>query len=234
MEPANAPARPVAGIALSPPDPVIRRGNALAAHNAVPGPANDRRIQGGLCLAYPVTGFYASRKRPYSVSIGRIFAYHFAYRPDPVVHFHCVDASACSRDSRNPNRMPESRRPSARTAEPTRSRRAFGVGASASALTLVACGDEESPEVDVVPTEIPTQAEPTPTQPPISSPAAGYLDPNRYTGQTVTVATAGAAEFLDALHEAFFDAFERDTGATVEHAEFGRDGTENLAAQVES
>ncbi|HLU35087.1 MAG TPA: extracellular solute-binding protein [Thermomicrobiales bacterium] len=130
--------------------------------------------------------------------------------------------------------MPESFRPSARTEKRTLSRRAFTVGASASALTLVACGDEESPEVDVVPTEIPTQAEPTPTQPPISSPAAGYLDPNRYTGQTVTVATAGAAEFLDALHEAFFDAFERDTGATVEHAEFGRDGTENLAAQVES
>lgn len=89
-------------------------------------------------------------------------------------------------------------------------------------------------EIDPIPTPAPTQAEPTPTQPPISSPAAGYQDPNRWAGQTLTVATAGAGDFLEALEEAFFEAFETDTGAVVEHAQFGRDGIENLAAQVET
>lgn len=115
-------------------------------------------------------------------------------------------------------------------------RRGFALGTAASALGLVACGDEEDGEIDLVPvaTEAPTQADPTPTQPPIASPAAGYQDPNRWAGRTLTVATAGVAEFLDSMHQAFFDAFSTDTGATVRHEEFGRDGTENLASQVEA
>lgn len=113
-------------------------------------------------------------------------------------------------------------------------RRGFALASAASALGLVACGDEADVDLEPIVTEAPTQADPTPTQPPISSPAAGYQDPNRWAGRTLTVATAGVAEFLESLQEAFFDAFSADTGATVRHEQFGRDGAENLASQVES
>lgn len=116
-------------------------------------------------------------------------------------------------------------------------RRAFTLGTAASALGLAACGQEDDDDdVNLVPvaTEAPTQAQPTPTQPPISSPAAGYQDPNRWVGRTLTVATAGVADFLASMDEAFFQAFTWDTGAEVRHEEFGRDGVENLVSQVES
>jgi putative spermidine/putrescine transport system substrate-binding protein len=114
-------------------------------------------------------------------------------------------------------------------------RRAFSLGATASAFGLVACGDEDDDTVlEPIATEAPTQADPTPTQPPIASPAAGYQDPNRWAGRTLTVATAGVAEFLESMQEAFFDAFTTDTGATVRHELYGRDGVENLASQFES
>lgn len=128
--------------------------------------------------------------------------------------------------------MPDSHRTPSHRSHRSLTRRGFALGAAA--FGLVACGDEDDIEIDPIPTPMPTQADPTPTQPPISSPAAGYQDPNRWSGRTLTVATAGASDFLDALHEAFFDAFSADTGATVRHAEFGRDGVENLASQVES
>jgi len=72
-----------------------------------------------------------------------------------------------------------------------------------------------------------------PTQPPIASPVAGYLDPKRWAGRTLTVATAGVGDYLDALTSAFFDAFAHDTGAVVRHEQFGRDGTANLMSQVD-
>jgi putative spermidine/putrescine transport system substrate-binding protein len=130
--------------------------------------------------------------------------------------------------------MPEPPRRFSPTHHRVLTRRAFTLGAAASALGLVACGSGDDTTILPSPTPAPTQAEPTPTQPPIASPAAGYQDPNRWAGRTLTVATAGVSDFLDAMHEAFFDAFSSDTGATVRHEEFGRDGIENLASQVES
>lgn len=90
----------------------------------------------------------------------------------------------------------------------------------------------EVPEPNVLP-EV-TQAAPTPTQPPISSPVAGYLDPERWFARSLVVATAGVGDYLDALTSAFFDPFAEATGATVRHQTFGRDGFENLVDQVES
>lgn len=117
------------------------------------------------------------------------------------------------------------------------SRRGFALGGSALALGLVACGTEsesEPKEELATPTPEPTQAPPTPTQPPIASPVAGYLDPNRWAGRTLTVASAGVGDYLEALTIAFFDAFATDTGAVVRHEQFGRDGVANLMSQVEA
>lgn len=90
----------------------------------------------------------------------------------------------------------------------------------------------EAPEPDVLPEA--TQAAPTPTQPPVSSPVAGYLDPERWFARSLVVATAGLGDYLDALTASFFDPFAEATGATVRHQTFGRDGIENLVDQVES
>lgn len=79
-----------------------------------------------------------------------------------------------------------------------------------------------------------TQAPPTPTQPAIASPVAGYLDPERWFARSLVVATAGVGAYLDALTTAFFAPFELATGATVRHQTFGRDGIPNLIDQVEN
>ncbi|HWV24813.1 MAG TPA: extracellular solute-binding protein [Thermomicrobiales bacterium] len=115
------------------------------------------------------------------------------------------------------------------------SRRAFAAGGVALALGLVGCGGKSNTPAEIVatPTPEPTQAPPMPTQPPIASPVAGYLDPKRWAGRTLTVATAGVGDYLDALTSAFFDAFAHDTGAVVRHEQFGRDGTANLMSQVD-
>lgn len=91
---------------------------------------------------------------------------------------------------------------------------------------------QEAPEPGVLADA--TQAPPAPTQPPIASPVAGYLDPERWFGRSLIVATAGVGDYLDALTSSFFDAFAQATGATVRHQTFGRDGIENLIDQVES
>lgn len=90
----------------------------------------------------------------------------------------------------------------------------------------------EAPEPEVLADA--TQAPPTPTQPPIASPVAGYLDPERWAGRSLVIATAGLGDYLDALAVSFFDAFAEATGATVRHQAFGRDGIENLIDQVEA
>lgn len=102
-------------------------------------------------------------------------------------------------------------------------------------LGLVACGsDDNGDSPEATPTEIPTQAPPTPTQEPVASPVAGYQDEGRWEGRTLTVATAGVAEFLDDLTACFFDAFEADTNCVVEHVSLGREGVESVQSQVES
>lgn len=102
-------------------------------------------------------------------------------------------------------------------------------------FSLVACGAEDAPGVpEFIPTQIPTQAPPTPTQEPVASPVAGYQDRDRWEGRTLTVATAGVAEFLDDLNASFFQAFAADTGCVVEHVSLGREGVESVQSQVES
>jgi putative spermidine/putrescine transport system substrate-binding protein len=114
----------------------------------------------------------------------------------------------------------------------------FGAGAGA-ALLLTGCGSDEDP-VDavateaVLPTPLPTQAPAVPTQPPIASPVAGYLDPERWSGRSITVASPALGEYLDTMTLAFFDAFAAATGATVRHQDFGREGISGLIDQVEA
>jgi len=117
------------------------------------------------------------------------------------------------------------------------SRRALaGGGTLALAGGLVSCGsgdDNKPPDTpEPTPTEAPTQAPLAPTQAPISSPVAGYLDPSRWAGRSLIVASAAIGQSLDALQEAFLDAFAQATGATVRHQEFGRDGLSSLTTQV--
>ncbi|CAA9563354.1 MAG: hypothetical protein AVDCRST_MAG87-1756 [uncultured Thermomicrobiales bacterium] len=118
-------------------------------------------------------------------------------------------------------------------------RAALRGGAGLVAASLVGCanGDDSGaptptlqPAVEVAPTQVP----PAPTQPPISSPVAGYLDPARWLGRSLVVASPAFGEYLDAVRTAFFDAFALATGATVRHQDFGREGFGGLIAQVES
>lgn len=102
-------------------------------------------------------------------------------------------------------------------------------------LGLVACGSEDVPAVpELEPTEMPTQAPPTPTQEPVASPISDFEDDGRWDGRTLTVASAGLAEFLDDLNACFFEPFAADTGCIVEHEELGREGVESVRSQVES
>jgi len=87
---------------------------------------------------------------------------------------------------------------------------------------------------EVLPTPLPTQAPAVPTQPPIASPVAGYLDPERWTGRSITVASPDLGEYLDAMKVAFFDAFAEATGAAVRYQDFGREGVSGLIDQVEA
>ena len=119
------------------------------------------------------------------------------------------------------------------------SRRAvIGAGVALAGTSLTACGvpgtsdDPETPEPTA--TVAPTQAPLAPTQPPIASPVAGYLDPERWAGRSLVLASADIGETLDAVDEAFLTAFSLATGATVRHQELGRDGVASLTNQVEA
>lgn len=117
------------------------------------------------------------------------------------------------------------------------SRRGFAAGIAASTLGIVGCGnnDQEIPDApEVLPTEAPTQVPPAPTQESIELPVAGYQDPARWAGRSLTIAVASVGDVLDAMIEAFFNGFARDTGTTVNHEQFGRDGVNNLINQVEA
>jgi len=122
----------------------------------------------------------------------------------------------------------------------TVSRRALlGAGAGLATSLGASCGfggngsDDPATEEPTA-TVAATQAPLSPTQPPISSPVAGYLDPERWAGRSLVVASPALGDTLDAINEAFLDAFAIATGAAVRHQELGRDGISSLTNQVES
>lgn len=96
-------------------------------------------------------------------------------------------------------------------------RRALGLlGGAGLALGLTACGDNDEPSYSSLstPTLTPEPAA-TETQGPISSPVAGYNDPEKWIGRTITVAAWGG-DYQDAQEEAFFDPFAQATGASFQ------------------
>lgn len=116
----------------------------------------------------------------------------------------------------------------------------LGTGLCAAVLGLAGCGtsddDTPDPTATVEPTVRPelTQAPPPPTQAPITSPVAGYLDPQRWAGRSLIVTSPALGDPLEAITEAFLEAFQIATGATVRHQELGRDGLSSLISQVEN
>lgn len=99
----------------------------------------------------------------------------------------------------------------------TRRRALWSAFGGAVLFGTAGCGGRASNE----PTTVPTAAlTPTPTQEAIgneiASPIAGYLNPQRWVGRTLTVTSAGSREYKDAQAEAFLDAFAAATGATVQ------------------
>jgi putative spermidine/putrescine transport system substrate-binding protein len=99
---------------------------------------------------------------------------------------------------------------------------------------LAACGDDGNGEAEATETPEPTEGVPTSTLPPLASPVPGFLDPERWAGRSLTVATAGAGDFLDALTATFFEPFSLATGASVRHEQFGRDSIAGVIDQVEN
>ncbi|MBA2247249.1 MAG: extracellular solute-binding protein [Chloroflexia bacterium] len=118
-------------------------------------------------------------------------------------------------------------------------RAVFQGGAALAAVSLAGCanddgGGEPAPIAELPVAVGPTQVPPAPTQPPIGSPVAGYLDPTRWSGRSLVIASPAFGEYLDAVTIAFFDAFAMATGATVRHQDFGREGVAGVIDQVES
>ncbi len=122
----------------------------------------------------------------------------------------------------------------------TWTRRSFAIaGAGLTSALLASCGldgdDDEPPATEEpTPTAPATQSPLPPTQVPIASPVAGYLDPERWAGRSIVVASAALGEPLDAINAAFLDAFAVATGAVVRHQELGRDGVSSVIDQVET
>lgn len=98
------------------------------------------------------------------------------------------------------------------------SRRAVLGGAAGAAvlLGLAGCGSNGKSGPAPTPTTEPTPTvTPVPTQAPLASPVPGYLDPQRWRGRTLTVASWGG-DYQDAQDRAFFAAFAKATGADVQ------------------
>ena len=75
------------------------------------------------------------------------------------------------------------------------------------------CSSDDVSDAPPTPTETPIPS-PTATMAPIASPVAGFVDPTRWVGRSVTVASLGG-DYQAAQEEAYFDPFETATGATV-------------------
>jgi putative spermidine/putrescine transport system substrate-binding protein len=113
-------------------------------------------------------------------------------------------------------------------------RRSFlGLAAAGVAAGISACGGDKgkAPEATATPEPSPTPNwTPTPTQDVIASPVAGYSDPTKWQGRTLTAAAWGG-DYQDAQEKAFFDPFAQATGATIQikRADLG-----DLKSQVEA
>jgi putative spermidine/putrescine transport system substrate-binding protein len=112
-------------------------------------------------------------------------------------------------------------------------RRALSMMSAAGLAGLTACGYDD--EGNRTPSETPkpretAELEPTATQDTIGSPVAGYSDPTRWEGRTLTVGTWGG-DYQDAQKAAFFDPFTAATGASVQDKVADLDG---LRSQVDS
>lgn len=87
-----------------------------------------------------------------------------------------------------------------------------GIASSFAGMALAACADDD-PESTATPEPEP---DPTPT-PVLVESAPGFDDPTRWEGRTLTV-TSWGGEYQEAQHRAFFEPFQRLTGATIETA----------------
>ncbi len=118
----------------------------------------------------------------------------------------------------------------------------LAAGAGALALGAVGCADDEPEQaatrgtatIGAALTPPSTQLAPTPTQPPLTSPVPGYLDPARWQGRTLIVASPGVGDYLAALESAFLEPFADATGATVQHQQYGPEGVASLQDQVDN
>lgn len=108
----------------------------------------------------------------------------------------------------------------------------LGLMAGGVAVGVAACGGDNGSEPKPTETPEPTETPaltPTPTQDTIASPVAGYSDPEKWQGRTLTIAAWGG-DYQDAQEEAFFDPFAHDTGVRIQikRADLGE-----LRSQVE-
>jgi putative spermidine/putrescine transport system substrate-binding protein len=94
----------------------------------------------------------------------------------------------------------------------------LGLAASGALASLTGCisGDDDPPDATatVEPTETP-ELSPTPTQEAIVDTVAGYSDPTKWQGRTLTIAAWGG-DYQNAQESSFFEPFEAATGVTVQ------------------
>lgn len=93
-------------------------------------------------------------------------------------------------------------------------------------LAATGCGGEGEEPIILPTVPVPTTA---PIPPPIASPVPGYIDPERWAGRTLIVASQGGT-YQDAQDEAVFQPFALATGAAVQTKAFDLD---ELRQQVE-
>lgn len=110
----------------------------------------------------------------------------------------------------------------------------LGMAAGGVLAGATACGGDsgDDPPAATATTEpSPTpELTPTPTQAPIASPVAGYSDPTKWAGRTLTIAAWGG-DYQDAQEETFFDPFAEATGVSIQ---IKRARLSELRSQVES
>lgn len=95
----------------------------------------------------------------------------------------------------------------------TRRQLVASLGSIGIGIGVSGCVTGDEPDRASLATETPVPS-PTPTLGPIASPVAGFVDPQRWAGRAMTVASLGG-DYQSAQDEAYFTAFETATGATV-------------------